>query len=749
MSLQVLLIQKETRPARSLTQFFKKRGDATWQAWQLKQAETLLGQVSFDLILLEMDFPQAEWRAFLRMLRHNYPQTRLILTHNYPDLQKEMYAREQGCEIFVRQPFETRWLDRAMDKAGLSPVQHRASRDLPAETQRVRTPVRFKITLPYVILALLFALAGAYIVSQVVLESVQDRYLNQLVGTRLQAADWMVRKEESMLSTLRLIANTQGMPDALRAADSETLRQLTLPLAVNAEEEAVEVLDTNGISLLSMRRPPGAQAGDYLFSRSETTFQSLDFVQAVIQGRQDQLGDKFSGLAITDQGIYLYLSGPIYDEQNQVVGVLLVGRSLTTMAREMKQETLADITYYNLQGAALASTLSSASEQINLPEGEVANVLTRQDESSTLRELTEASVTYNELLGPWEVRGGSDLGIMGVSLAQAYLVRTSQVTRLQIFGLVAGAILLVVLIGTYLARLITAPLDKLVRASSEVARGNLEVKVEASGDDELTSLAHSFNYMVAGLQEGVIYRDLLGRTVSPEVREQLRQTFSSGDLRLAGQQAIATVIMADIRGFTPISAGTEPAMLFAWLNDYFGRLVPIVTSHSGVVNKFDGDALLAFFGILPVPQRPEESAVDACKAAIEMLQAVTEFNRQREEQGLPPFHTGIGVHTGAVMAGGLGSSDRIHYTIIGDTVNMTQRLEGLTRDLIEGSGILISSATWEALGAEQQVQFSLNSLGQFTVKGKSDQMEVFRLLPPETKPETPVFQGEGEYEAGK
>lgn len=744
MSLQVLLVQKETRPARSLARFFKKRGDQTWQAWQLKQAENLLAQMPFDLILLEMDFPQADWYAFVRLLRQKYPQTRLILTHSYPDLQREMFAREQGCDVFVRQPYEDRWLERALEKTGVAPLQKRAAVEVPTEPQRVRTPVRIKITIPYVVLALIFALASAYIVSQVVLESAQDRYLNQLVETRLQAADWMVRKEDSMLSTLRLIANTQGMLEALREDDTEALRELTLPLAVNAEEEAVEILDLTGVSLLSMRLPTGGQPGDYLFSRSELTFQSLDFVQAVLQGRQDQLGDKFTGLAATDQGMYLYLSGPIYDEQNQVIGVLLVGRSLATLAREMKQETLAEITYYDLAGNALASTLSPAAQQMNLPPDEVEKVINRQDESAHLRELTDASVTYNELLGPWEVRGGSDLGVMGVSLAQAFLVRTSQVTRIQIFALIGGAILLVVLVGTYLARLITAPLEQLVRASSEVARGNLEVKVEARGDDELTALAHSFNYMIAGLQEGVIYRDLLGRTVSPEVREQLRETFSSGDLRLAGQQAVATVIMADIRGFTSISAQTDPALLFTWLNEYFGRLVPIITAHGGVVNKFDGDAMLAFFGILPVPQSPAASALDACQAAIEMLQSIEQFNRLREQQGLPPFHTGIGVHTGAVMAGGLGSSDRIHYTIIGDTVNTTQRLEALTRDLIEGSGILVSNATWEALGENQRLQFSLWSLGQFSVKGKADQLEAFRLLPPEPITESEEISGEAD-----
>ena len=159
-----------------------------------------------------------------------------------------------------------------------------------------------------------------------------------------------------------------------------------------------------------------------------------------------------------------------------------------------------------------------------------------------------------------------------------------------------------------LAGLITRPLLRLVSASAEVAQGNLEVKVDASGDDELAVLAKSFNYMVAGLQEGSIYRDLLGRTVSPEVREQLRQTFTSGNLRLEGQEAVATVLMTDIRGFTTLSEKVDPATVFQWLNEYFGQLVPIITNYGGVVNKFDGDAMLAFFGTLPRLLSPKQSA---------------------------------------------------------------------------------------------------------------------------------------------
>ena len=288
-----------------------------------------------------------------------------------------------------------------------------------------------------------------------------------------------------------------------------------------------------------------------------------------------------------------------------------------------------------------------------------------------MRQLSVASNRYSEIVGPWEVRGSTSLGEMGVALSEYLTITTSNVTRAQVVVLVLGVLLLVIVVGVLLSNRISRPLLRVVGASSEVARGNLEVKVDSRGDDEVAVLAYAFNRMVVGLQEGSMYRDLLGRTVSPEVREQLRQTFTTGNLRLEGQEAVATVLMSDIRGFTNLSERSDPTTVFRWLNEYFGELVPIITAHGGVVNKFDGDAMLAFFGILPRMTNPKQSAYAACQVAVEMYQTIEELNQRRAVRGEPALFSGIGVNTGVITAGGLGTSDRLHYTIIGDTVNTT------------------------------------------------------------------------------
>ena len=547
-----------------------------WQAWDLGQAQALLEQVKPHLMLMDLHFVNQDWYNFLRTARTTYPGMKIIMTNKYPDLQREMKARDQGVQVFLRQPFSSRWIEKAIKQVSEEtiPTPGRQQPAPAARLERVRMPMRVKITLPYLLLALLFALASAYLISRVVLESIQDRYLNQLVKSGLQSQDWIVQEESRLLESLRLTANTQGIAEAMQAADAEKLRELVLPVAANAQEEEIILLDPQGTRLLTLTRSPDGGAGNYISSRGGNDSAAWDFVQKVLAGQSDAEGDKFAGRGSGLLGDTLYVAGPVMDAAGTRVGAVLVGRSLKSVARQLSSDTLSDITFYDLQGQAVVSTLANGAGAGKVEQAQILATLTRQNQNSPTRDLTISSVRYTEILGPWEVRGGSDLGVIGVSLAQAYLIRASNTTQIEIFMLVASAIFLVILVGVLLSQLITRPLVQLVSASTEVANGNLEVKVDASGDDELAILAKSFNYMVAGLQEGFIYRDLLGRTVSPEVREQLRQTFSSGGLRLEGQEAVSTVLMTDIRGFTTLAEKADPATVFHWLNEYFGQIVP-------------------------------------------------------------------------------------------------------------------------------------------------------------------------------
>jgi len=160
-------------------------------------------------------------------------------------------------------------------------------------------------------------------------------------------------------------------------------------------------------------------------------------------------------------------------------------------------------------------------------------------------------------------------------------------------------------------------------------------------------------------------------------------------------------------------------------------VVPIISLHGGVVNKFDGDSVMAFFGILPRYLPPRVSALQATHAGLAMLEHIHKVNREREVAGQPSFQMGIGISTGTVIAGGLGSEDRVHYTVVGDTVNTAQRIQQITREL-GGTALVISDPTYRKLGAVRS-QFEFGRKGHAQLKGKQQEVMVYEVLARKTR----------------
>ncbi len=726
---RVLIFHANLKTAQPIAAYFSKVGKRVWGASTCAKACQIAKKEKPDLIFIDIHAPEAEWIEVLDCITNISPATKVIITNKHPDVRRELIAQERGISVFLREPFTTAWILKALERLDQSPDEQINTRTDQASDKalpKVRMPVRIKITLPYALLAMLFALGATYLVSRYVLESFRERFTAQLIDAGRLSSDWMVQEEDRILETVRLVANTEGVAEGIQNSDSEFLREIIYPIALNSAEETVVLLDQQGVSLLSLASNP-AQVGEYRVSKYDDTYRNFEFVQRVLQKTSDRKGDKYAGLAQSPEGNYFYIAGPVFDTAGNQVGVVLVGKSLKTIANEIRRDTLAQVSIYDLNGDLLASTLFLYQGDSLLPHNEIKQIIQRQDGEALIRELRLGSETYSEILGAYEARGGVDFGIVGIAFAQNFILRPTVMTGLQTGLLVIGAFLMIVFLGVVLAHQITQPLSNVVKASVEIAKGNLEVKVPAQGNDEIMVLAHAFNYMVSGLQEGGIYRDLLGRTVSPEVREALRTSFATGDLRLEGQTAIATVLMSDIRGFTSLAEKEDPTTILTWLNEYFGEVAPVITNHGGVIDKFEGDAMLAFFGILPKPISATESAYQACQAAVEMLRVIEKINARRELRAEPAFITGIGINTGSLTAGGLGTSDRLNYTIIGDSVNTTQRMEGITRRFGE-SGVVISEHTLAAL-AGRRGDFRLEPLGEHNFKGKEKMIWLYRLFP--------------------
>ncbi len=362
--------------------------------------------------------------------------------------------------------------------------------------------IRAKITLPYLFLAIVLAIATSFMVTQIVFDTVEERFINQLVELGKLASEVMVIEENHLLATLRLLANTKGLSDALQQGDADKLRELTFGTILNYQEGAVEFLDASGRQVLSVQHRQGGNIEEYVFSSKGTANLNWDFVQKIYNRQADRLGDKYSGYVHTDWGDYFYVAGPVVDQNGKLVGVVLVGTTMQTLTRKLREETLAQITFYELGGKVVASTFINPAA---LPASTAQEVIHNQDQSSfrrdMSRELSVQNIGYQEILGPWEGRGDTDLGVMGVSLGKSFLVSATRVTRIQASLLILTTLLIIVLVGIYLSYFITHPIKQLVRASQKVAGGDFQVQVEPTTRDELSVLIQSFNQMVTDLSK--------------------------------------------------------------------------------------------------------------------------------------------------------------------------------------------------------------------------------------------------------
>lgn len=594
----------------------------------------------------------------------------------------------------------------------------------------MRISLLWKITLPFMLLALVIGLGATVIVNRLIGEEELVRFLRQLADSGQQATDAVVRAEQDLLEIERLVANTEGVAEALSASSAEDLRTLVLPIVINAGLDAVAVLDTDGISLLAVRRELNAPPGEYDTLRGEAYYADWGFVQRVLEEVTEQgVGDKHTGVEAIRLGgdpVNVFMvAGPVFNRRGTLVGAVLAGMYLTNMVEDLASQASSNVAVYDLQSGLPLSTTHEPEQlsDLALSEDEITKALDDADGQSPVRPIDVSGTEYFEVLTPFIARQGSEeFGILGVSLLQLDLAATDSDTPQLVVRIGAVALAAIVLIGLLISNSITRPLIALVNASNEIASGNLDTSVVEGGSDEIGALARTFNQMVDGLREGWIYRDLLGRTVTPEVRDQLKQSLISGGTLLEGQTTKATILYADFRGFSSMAEQSDPSHVMNTLNDYFAGVVPIISLHGGVVNKFDGDAVMAFFGILPTYLPAHISALKATHAGIEMLELINRMNEQRADKGERPFEIGIGISTGTVIAGGLGSEERVHYTVVGDTVNIAQRIQQIAGD----HGLVVSEDTYRYLGSAKD-QFEFGREGEAKLRGKDQTVKVYEV----------------------
>lgn len=298
--------------------------------------------------------------------------------------------------------------------------------------------------------------------------------------------------------------------------------------------------------------------------------------------------------------------------------------------------------------------------------------------------------------------------------------------------------LLIIAIATifvyFFARTISRPVRSLVRAANRIREGDFKQKVSVRTWDEIELLTGSFNDMAKGLEEREELKGAFGKFVNPAIAQQIM----SGSLALGGVEKNVTVFFSDIRSFTTISEKMEPVEVVAMLNQYFTLMVNIVHKSGGVVDKFIGDAIMAVWG---APLDTDRDAHESVGAAVEMRYALREFN-EKHRGSLPEIRIGCGLNTGPVLSGQIGAEDRLEYTVIGDTVNLASRLEGLNKTF--GTDIIVSEATY----AEVKDDFVCAPLEKIMIRGKTQPQRVYAVLGKKNDPRTPRSLAELRRELG-
>ncbi len=281
-------------------------------------------------------------------------------------------------------------------------------------------------------------------------------------------------------------------------------------------------------------------------------------------------------------------------------------------------------------------------------------------------------------------------------------------------GIFGAGLIFSILGGALLASRVTRPVAILARGAERVAEGDYTEPVEIEQRDELGVLADSFNRMTKGLAERDRVRNLLGKVVSPAVAEELLRK----EIELGGEERVVSVLFSDVRNFTSLSERAAPHDLVRLLNTYLTRVSAIVEEHGGVVDKFIGDAVMAIFG---APLGHADDALRAVHTAMEMYEALDDINTDLGLSGDTRIGIGVGVSTGVVVAGNMGSLNRLNYTVIGDSVNVASRLEGVTKRY--RVGVVVGQSTANACPG-----IAFRELDRVRVKGRDESLTIYEPL---------------------
>jgi len=263
------------------------------------------------------------------------------------------------------------------------------------------------------------------------------------------------------------------------------------------------------------------------------------------------------------------------------------------------------------------------------------------------------------------------------------------------------------------------PIKELTESVRILGTGNYEHQANINRQDELGDLANAFNQMARDIAIKEKIKDSFGRYVAPEIVDMILENPQDHWMKASSKEA--TVLFTDIRGFTTLAENKNPEYIVDLLNVHFTKITEIIIRHGGHIDKFVGDEAMAVFGI--IKENPNH-AMDAAKAGLEIMDLIETYALQNKDPK-QVLRIGVGINTGQMVSGNLGSLKKMEYTVIGDNVNIASRLTSIAKP----GEILISEKTYDKIKNHQN--FAIKEKGLTSIKGMKNKIRVFQLaIPP-------------------
>jgi class 3 adenylate cyclase len=274
-----------------------------------------------------------------------------------------------------------------------------------------------------------------------------------------------------------------------------------------------------------------------------------------------------------------------------------------------------------------------------------------------------------------------------------------------------------ILFSMLFSRRIALPLKSLLRGTKGVIDGNYDFEIEHTSSDEVGQLSKAFNHMLKGLREKQYIQETFGKYVHPSIVADILS--NPEKIQPGGTRSYQTVLFCDVANFTSFSETMAPESLIKLLNEYLGAMTEEISNNQGVLDKYIGDAIMAFWG---PPFTPGNHSLLACQAALKMQSVLNTLRPQWLSQGLPEIRMRVGIATGHMIVGNIGSEKNLEYTCIGDTVNYSSRLEGINK--MYGTDIIIDIFTKKNV----EHDLLLRALDTIQVKGRAQGSEIFEVM---------------------